>query len=170
MGVEGVIGYQNDAHRRMLPQKPMKTKIIVGMAALAVTLTGSLNSYADSGFTIRDARNNTAVAASPRAREQFPWLTRAVSSQSSVSAVSAELKNGAYAKSPRVLEQYPELTRVGAQKTSDACVVFQELLNRGFAESPRAKEEFPTLRLRNDLTAANCETCLTACVCCSAAL
>src|SRR4030095_4029551 len=117
-----------------------------GAAALIAELAISFNGYADSPFTEREARHNAAVAASPRARESFPWLTRTTTvSETRTAALSRELNNAAYAKSPRVLEAYPELSRENIVATV-GCVRVPELMNRGFTASPRAKEAFPFLR------------------------
>lgn len=146
----------------------MKTKRILMLAAIASSLAVIFNSYGDSPFSERDARNNVAVAASPRARESFPWLTRtAPVGERSVSR-PADLSNQAYAHSPRVLEVYPELTRTSSGTRAAGCVHIPELANRAFAASPRAKEAFPWLFHRSDSKAAECASCIASCTCCKA--
>ena len=136
-----------------------------GAAALIAALAISFNGYADSPFTEREARSNAAVAASPRARESFAWLTRtATVSGKGTAALSRELNNAAYAKSPRMLETYPELSRENTSGVA-GCVRVPELMNRGFTASPRAKETFPFLRTSVAATAP-CILCQTGCACC----
>jgi hypothetical protein len=93
--------------------------------------------------------NNRAVAASPRAKELFPWLTRSVApakSFDSKTALVGEKKNRAVAASPRILEQFPELARPGQPvKSADSWVSSTVIKNRAFASSPRGREEFPWL-------------------------
>lgn len=124
------------------------------MAAIACSLTLAISTHGDPPFSERDARNNAAVASSPRAREAFPWLTRTAVAREYAASRPAELNNRAYAKSPRVLEVYPELTRTSSETAAGAFVRTPELANRAFAASPRAKEAFPWLSLRSDLTPA----------------
>ena len=140
----------------------MKTKILIGAAALLGALL-TFSARADSPFTERDARINAAVAASPRAREVFPWLTRTPTA-SARAVTNAELKNTAYAKSPRVLELYPELSRSG-EAAQPVCVPVPQLSNRGYAASPRAKEMFPHLRV-NSADVPACGACVAVCECC----
>ena len=60
-------------------EKNMKTKnrlylLAVTAAALSLNVTTGVGQV----FNAKDAINNRAVAASPRAKEAFPWLTRSV--------------------------------------------------------------------------------------------
>jgi hypothetical protein len=125
----------------------MKTTRVLGLAILAGSLATSFTTFADSPFSEQDARNNAAVANSPRARESFPWLTRTAPVGERSTTRPAERNNISYAKSPRVLEEYPELARGPLGGTSARSVDVPEWANRAFAASPRAKEEFPALRI-----------------------
>ena len=135
----------------------MKTTRVLGLAILAGSLATSFSTFADSPFSERDARNNTAVANSPRARESFPWLTRTATVGERSAARPAELNNIGYAKNPRVLEQYPELARGPVSGTSTRSVEVPTLANRAFAASPRAKEEFPALRFGSEAPECVCD-------------
>lgn len=125
----------------------MKTTRVLGLAILAGSLATTFSTYADSPFSEKDARNNRAIANSPRARESFPWLTRTAQVGERCTARPVELNNTAYAKSPRVLEAYPELARGPSSGTSARWFDVPALANRAFAASPRAKEQFPWLRM-----------------------
>ena len=103
----------------------MKTKIRLYL--LAVTAAAlSLNATTGLGqvFNAKDVINNRAVANSPRAKEEFPWLTRGGTEPTrskeavttSKSALAEVRENRALAASPRMKELYPELAR-GAEKS-----------------------------------------------------
>lgn len=133
----------------------MKTKsklylLAVSAAALA------LNVSTGSGqiFSPADAMNNRAVAASPRAKEAFPWLTRTAAPRTEAcckettegAALAAVKKNRALAASPRMLEQFPELARSAAP--SEAPVFNIAPLaekNTAILFSPRMRELYPAL-------------------------
>ena len=132
----------------------MKTKnkmnlIAVSVAALSL---GAMTGFGQV-FDSVEALNNRAIAASPRAKEVFPWLTRTPSSRPAACCDAGEVKNeltaakknSAYAASPRVRELFPELGRAPAppQEFTIAPLVGK---NRAFDSSPRAKEQFPELR------------------------
>jgi hypothetical protein len=134
----------------------MKTTRVLGLAILASSLVTSFNTIADSPFSEQDARNNAAVANSPRAREAFPWLTRTAPVGERSTARPAALNNIGYAKSPRVLEEYPELALGSVSGTSARSVDVPVLANRAFAASPRAKEEFPSLRISSETPECVC--------------
>ena len=118
--------------------------LLAGVAALA------LNTSTSSGqvFDPVDARNNRAIAASPRAIEAFPWLTRTQSTRTNDCCVANELsevkKNRALAASPRALEQFPELTRSGPARPEFSIAPLVEK-NTTVLSSPRAREQFPAL-------------------------
>ena len=135
----------------------MKTTRVLGLAILAGSLATSLSTFADSPFSEQDARNNAAVANSPRARESFPWLTRTAPVGERSTARPAELSNVGYAKSPRVLEANPELARGPVSGTPARSVDIPALANRAFAASPRVKEEFPALRISSEAPDCMCE-------------
>lgn len=143
----------------------MKTKNKIYLLAVSVAAL-SLGAVASFGqvFSYTDVQNNRAVAASPRAKEQFPWLALEGVPQNSFTQradrVPAAVKNNrSFATSPRVLEQYPELARTawssavaspnsGAENSRLALV----LKNRALAHSPRILEQFPQLRTASLLT------------------
>ena len=133
----------------------MKTKnklylLAVSAAALALNVsTGS-----GQVFSPADAANNRAIAASPRAKEAFPWLTRAPVARTEAcckettenAALAAVKKNRALAASPRMLEQFPELSRSAAP--SEAPVFNIAPLaekNSAILSSPRMRELYPAL-------------------------
>ena len=91
---------------------------------------------------------DTPLAASPRAREQFPELTRVpqTSSAKSDRVLSTIKANVAFARSPRIREEFPELDRPALASQSVSRPVIE---NRAWAASPRAKEEFPWLAREN---------------------
>lgn len=134
--------------------KTIKT-LLMGVVATAA-LTANQNLQA-AYFSPSDL-NNRAVVASPRAKEQFPWLKVQGAPHNSFTQrgdrVPAAIKNNrAFANSPRVIEQYPELARTsepsataspnsGTENPSLSLV----LKNRALAHSPRMLEQFPQLR------------------------
>ena len=121
----------------------MKTKsyLAVGAAALALNLSTSSGQVFDS---VEDL-NNSAVAASPRAKETFPWLTRKAVVKPAKSSVADVVRNRAFAASPRMIEQFPELARPAQPVKPASSTAGAVLKNRAFASSPRAREEFPWL-------------------------
>lgn len=127
--------------------------LAVSAAALSLTISTSSGQV----FSAADALNNRAVAASPRAKEAFPWLTRGTvkttspsKSAASKTALTAAAMNRAFARSPRLLEQFPELARSApAPQTTDSAIASTVIMNRAWASSPRAKELFPWLALGN---------------------
>jgi hypothetical protein len=119
------------------------------LAVIAAAL--SLNASTSSGqvFDSVEALNNRAVAASPRAKEAFPWLTRS-SVMPTRTVLTDVTKNRAFAASPRTLEEFPELARPAQPvKSTDSSVAATVIKNRALAASPRAKEEFPWLARGN---------------------
>jgi hypothetical protein len=133
----------------------MKTKNYLSLlaliaAALSLDITTATAQSVDSGESLK----NSAFAASPRAKEDFPWLARSAQPRTAaccaVNELTAIRKNRAFAASPRALEQFPELARpVQALKTTDSVIASTVIKNRAFASSPRAKEEFPWLTRGN---------------------
>jgi hypothetical protein len=137
-------------------EKNMKTKnklnlLAVAAAALALNITTGTAQTFDSVESLK----NRAIAASPRAKEAFPWLAPERTAQSLVrpsdaktaSALADVQRNRAFAASPRVLEQFPELGRpaLPLQKSVVASEATAALKNRAFAASPRVLEQFPEL-------------------------
>lgn len=131
--------------------KITKTLLLGAVAAVAFTTTQNLQA---ANFSPSDL-SNRAIAASPRAKEQFPWLTRQalpVRSTSRAEIVSTIKKNHAFAASPRMIEQFPELARgeqpttIASSKSGSGVNPYTLVTkNRAFAASPRALEQFPWL-------------------------
>jgi hypothetical protein len=127
----------------------MKTTNKLSLLAM-ITVNLALNvSSSGQVFDYVEALNNRAIAASPRAKEQFPWLTRGAAVTRTKTAVAGVTRNRAYAASPRVLEQFPELARPAQPAQAGSSVAGPVIRNRAWAASPRAKEEFPWLARGN---------------------
>lgn len=127
----------------------MNTKLYL-LAVSAAALSLNITTASAQLFSASDVANNRAIAASPRALEQFPWLARQTAKpvvtakpSDTRTALTAVKKNRALAASPRMLEQFPELARPSQPLRNS--VVPAELKNRAFAASPRAIEQFPWL-------------------------
>jgi len=125
----------------------MKTKsklylLAVSAAALALNVSTSSGQI----FSPADALNNRAVAASPRAKEAFPWLTRTAVPRTeaccAANALDEVKKNRAYAASPRVLEQFPELSRAARTQPEFTIAPLVEK-NAALLSSPRYRENHP---------------------------
>lgn len=131
--------------------KTTQTLLLGAVAAALLTATATVQA---ADFSVKDL-SNRAIAASPRAKEQFPWLTRqsaaTTASSTRFDSVPANIRNNrALAASPRMLEQFPQLARVNSVKpvTTPASAnseVARVLKNRAYAASPRAIEQFPWL-------------------------
>ena len=124
----------------------MKTKLYL-LAVSAAALALNISTSSGQVFSSVEVLNNRAVAASPRAKEEFPWLTRSTVATSAKSVVADVAKNRAFAASPRVREEFPELTRPAQPLMAESS--FASIKNRAWAASPRAKEEFPWLARGN---------------------
>jgi len=131
----------------------MKTKNkLYLLATTAATLSLSATTGFGQVFDSVEALNNRAIAASPRAKEAFPWLSRAPSPSADAccdkgeakSQLTEAKKNRAYAASPRVREIFPELGRTPVSHRELTIVPFVEK-NTAVLASPRAREEFPAL-------------------------
>ena len=139
----------------------MKTNNRLYLLALTAAAL-SLNATTGVGqvFNAKDVINNRAVANSPRAKEEFPWLarggtepTRSKEAVTTSKSALAEVKeNRAFAASPRMKELFPELARPAV--TPSECAVATRSGNNALAEvrrnsalaaSPRMKELFPEL-------------------------
>jgi hypothetical protein len=137
----------------------MKTKLYL-LAVSAAALALSVSTSSGQVFSSVDALNNRAVAASPRAKEVFPWLTRGAPSEPAVCCDQAEMKNAlseakknpAYAGSPRIRELFPELGRTPTPRQEFTIAPLVEK-NGAFNNSPRAKEQYPELRYSSPGTA-----------------
>ena len=133
------------------PERKMKTKNYLSLLALTATalslnITPATAQYVDSVESLK----NRAVAASPRAKEAFPWLTRAPSSPSDACCDKSEVKNElteakrnrAYATSPRVREMFPELGRDPTVRQEFTIAPLVEK-NAAVQSSPRYREQHP---------------------------
>ncbi len=139
----------------------MKTKntlhlLVVVTAALSLNIRSAVGQV----FTAAEVLNNRAIAASPRAKEAFPWLTRSgtdpTSSQKAAATAKSALakvkENSAFAASPRMKELYPELARSAeaprentvATRTGNNALA-EVRRNSALAASPRMKELYPEL-------------------------
>ena len=134
----------------------MKTNIKLYLLAVsAAALSLNMITVSAQVFNSADVAKNSAIANSPRAREEFPWLTReaaspapaAKSSGSRPSALAEVMKNKALAASPRTLEQFPELTRPvqPLQKAVGSSIPSTIAKNRALLSSPRTVEQYPEL-------------------------
>lgn len=108
-------------------------------------------------FDLADVTMNRAIAASPRAVEAFPQLSRSGAKLGETAARSASnsllaevVRNRAVANSPRVLEQFPELLRPApsAKKAGGSLPGSPVVKARAMVASPRTLEEFPWLARR----------------------
>lgn len=123
--------------------------LLLGAVTAAAFIT---NQNLQAAYFSPSDLSNRAVAASPRAKEQFPWLTRQLSSPAqpatnAKSALSAVKENRSLATSPRMLERFPELARAGqpvavvsGYSVSGASAFAKAMNNRSFATSPRMLE------------------------------
>ena len=139
----------------------MKTKNKLNLlAVIAVALSLNATTGVGQVFNAKDVINNRAVANSPRAKEEFPWLTRSDtdptrSQKAATTAKSALAKvkeNSALAASPRMKELFPELARPTASPSESAVATRSGInaltevrRNSALAASPRMKELFPEL-------------------------
>jgi hypothetical protein len=118
---------------------PITVSAFVALLALAASTASG------QSFTRADALKYPAYAASPRAIEAFPWLTRTSTQPTAAATVSvpaAVTDNASFATSPRVRELYPQLGRPVPVLTKSTT---PEILNAAYAASPRAKELYPWL-------------------------
>jgi len=126
----------------------MKTSLVslpITVSAFVAILALAASTASGQSFSRADAVKNPAYAASPRAIEAFPWLTRTSAQPTAATAVSvpaAVTRNTSFAASPRVLELYPQLGRPVPMLTKSTA---PEIMNAAYAASPRAKELFPWL-------------------------
>ncbi len=131
----------------------MKTNNCLSLLAIvAAALSTNITETAGQSVDSIESLKNSAVAASPRAKEVFPWLARAPASSSDACCDSGEVKNElteaqknrALAASPRVREVFPEL---GRDPTPHREFTIAPLVEKNSAvlSSPRTREEFPAL-------------------------
>lgn len=117
-------------------------------AALSLNVTTGVGQV----FNAKDVINNRAVANSPRAKEEFPWLTRTPSVRADACCDKGEVKNAlteakknrAYVASPRIREMFPELNRTPAPPQEFTIAPLVEK-NEAVKSSPRYRELHPEL-------------------------
>ena len=128
------------------------------LAVSAAALSLNLSTSSGQVFDAVEVLSNRAVAASPRAKEAFPWLTRSAATTvtpakalDSGTTVTGATENRAIASSPRTREEFPELARPAQtlRKASDTAFASTVIKNRAWASSPRAREENPWLTRGN---------------------
>jgi hypothetical protein len=131
----------------------MKTKNHLGLLAIiAAAVSLNITTVTAQSVDSVESLKNGAVAASPRAKEVFPWLTRAPSSRSDACCDKGEGKNEltearqnrAIAASPRGREIFPELGRDPTPRREFTIAPLAEK-NSAILSSPRGREEFPAL-------------------------
>ena len=139
----------------------MKTRVKWCLLAVSAA-AGLLNPVTGLGqmFAAADVRHNRAIADSPRAREEFPWLARGAGEsrrsqdavKTSESALELVRNNSALSVSPRMLEQYPALARPTMTPGEDAVATTGRIdaltkvrRNAALADSPRMQELHPEL-------------------------
>jgi len=131
----------------------MKTQNYLSLLAIVATaLSINITTTAAQSVDSAESLKNSAVAASPRAKEVFPWLSRAPFSSSDACCDKGEVKteltearkNRAIAASPRLLEMFPELGRDPTPPREFTIAPLVEK-NSAFLTSPRGREEFPAL-------------------------
>jgi hypothetical protein len=131
----------------------MKTQNYLSLLAIVATaLSMNIATTAAQSVDSAESLKNSAVAASPRAKEVFPWLRRAPSSRSDACCDKVEVKNEltearknrAYAASPRVREMFPELGRDPTPRREFTIAPLVEK-NAAVLSSPRYREQRPAL-------------------------
>ena len=131
----------------------MKTKIRLSLLAMTAAAL-SLNATTGVGqvFNAKDVINNRAVANSPRAKEELPWLTPSDTDPTCSQKAATTAKSAALAASPRIKELFPELARPTASPSESAVATRSGInaltevrRNSALAASPRMKELFPEL-------------------------
>lgn len=131
------------------------------LAMTTVALTLNATTSFGQVFDSVDALSNRAIAASPRAKEEFPWLLRSVTQPSSGrvvttntrSAAAVVIENESLAVSPRMREEFPELARPSVATSepmitasgTGADALTEVKRNNALAASPRMQERFPEL-------------------------
>lgn len=109
-----------------------KTKLCLLALSAAALILNSSTSFGQA-FDSVEVLNNRAVAASPRAKEAFPWLTRSAATPvipsdalGSGTTVTGATKNRAIASSPRARGGVPRIskarTNIAESKRHRACV------------------------------------------------
>ena len=130
--------------------KPKNRLYLLAVTAAALSLSPATS--IGQVFNYEDVINNRAVAASPRAKEAFPWLTRTAAPRTDTCCDEGEVKNAltaarmnrAYAASPRVREMFPELGLTPTQPREFTIAPLVEQ-NAAVQSSPRYREQYPAL-------------------------
>jgi hypothetical protein len=122
-------------------------KEAIGSIALLTALLAAQTTFAQPIDSPKSLRNR-AVAASPRAKEQFPELIRGAAGERPRAPAGPRMnvKRG-IAANPRALEQFPELSRTWVPDKSGT-VPTSVLRNAALAGSPRVIEQYPWLARR----------------------
>jgi len=136
----------------LCPETKAFSDAYAGQGGRVSIVTPGTDCCAENGVKSPSAGVNRAFLSSPRAREEFPWLTRgttglAVRVENSEAAVAKRISNRALASSPRFLEEHPELLR-GEGKlvfTTPSVVPAEVMKNAALVASPRTREEFPAI-------------------------
>lgn len=134
-------------HINIMYMKTLRYLVLPAVTAAVLSLTPSLatGQAVDSLASLK----NRAVAASPRAREVFPWLSEDVRREPQIvrhPVLADEFKNRAVFASPRSLELFPQLGRTFAGRTgSGSTELSAALANRAVLVSPRTQEQFPII-------------------------
>ena len=128
------------------------------LAAVLLLASQSSTSFAKTDSCCADVKQSAAQTlnrgylTTPRAREEFPWLTRGgpigeTRAKTAPEVIAALKANRALANSPRFIEEHPELLRGAGQftVTTPAAVPAEVLRNSALVASPRTREEFPAL-------------------------
>lgn len=126
-----------EPHRKCGRKARMK-KIVFGLGLLAIT-SGALS--AGTFVTDAGALVNRGLAASPRAKEEFPALLR--HAESSRKSHETESWTAFSPASPRVREQFPQMDR--SFRAGGEQWVANGVTARGLSANPRALEENPAL-------------------------
>lgn len=137
----------------------MKNKLYL-LAVVTAALSLNITTGVGQVFTYAEVLNNRAIASSPRAKEEFPWLTRNTTDPTrspktvttSKSALELVKENSALAASPRMKELYPELARPAMSPSENTVATRSGITpldivrrNSALAASPRMKELYPEL-------------------------
>lgn len=121
----------------------MKTTLLSRSIGLGVALLSCVALPGQSQeFSVADARQNRAIAMSPRALEAFPALARPASVRPA--RTDSPSAHAAFNASPRAIEEFVELARPArAVERGDRLVA--RVWGMPLAANPRALEENPGL-------------------------
>lgn len=127
------------------------------LIALAATLSIPASLASPQLFDAGQTARNSALAASPRSLEAYPWIAFQTSDKSvgttrstkSTAGFATVKKHGSLAATPRMVEEYPQLAfqQTTDRKAARTVETPALLRNQALAASPRMIEEFPALGL-----------------------